>query len=121
MAILRKLAVLLVAVAVALPAGATSVTGVKVTRIRRGTSNDVFVQVSVPPGTLDCVGSGILVASETYVYDGDTSTGRILDAILLAAYSANKTIDIVGTGTCRTYGVGITQTRFENVSTAVIR
>ncbi len=119
MAILRKLAVIFVALAVALPAAATSVSGVKVTRIRRGTSNDVFVQVSVPPATLDC--NGTFVASEVYVYDGDTTAGRILDAIILAAYSANKTVDITGTGTCRTYGVNPFTTRFENVSNAVIR
>lgn len=119
MSILRKLAVLFVALAVALPAGATSVTGVKVTRIRRGTNNDVFIQVSVPPGTLDCLST--LAASEVYVYDGDTTNGRILDALILSAYSANKTVDIVGTGTCRVYGVAPFQSRFENVSTAVIR
>ena len=115
----RKLLACLVALAVALPAGATSVTGVKVTRIRRGTTNDVFVQVSIPPATLDC--NGTLVANETYVYDGETTAGRILDALLLAAYSGNKFVDIVGTGTCRTFGIAPFQTRFENVSAAVIR
>jgi len=115
----RKFLACLVALAVALPAGATSVTGVKVTRIRRGTTNDVFVQVSVPPGTLDCVST--FVANETYVYDGDTTSGRILDALFLAAYSGNKFVDITGTGTCRVFGVSPFFSRFENISAAVIR
>lgn len=116
---MRKLILALLVLAIAVPAGATSVTGVKVTRLRRGTANDVFVQVSVPPATLDCVGT--FVANEVYVFDGETPNGRILDAIFLSAYSANKTIDIVGTGTCRTVGVSPFTTRFELIDSAVIR
>jgi len=120
---MRKLLVAMLVLAIAVPAGATSVTGVKVTRLRRGTSNDVFVQVSVPPGTLDCLSSPI-AAQEVYVFDGETSNGRILDALLLAAYSANKTVDIVGTGTCRTFTTPppfTFTTRFEFIDSAVIR
>jgi hypothetical protein len=116
---MRKIVVALLVLAVAVPAGATSVTGVKVTRLRRGVSNDVFVQVSVPPGTLDCLST--LPANEVYVFDGETPNGRILDALLLAAYSANKTVDIVGTGTCRTFTVGPFTSRFEFIDSAVIR
>jgi hypothetical protein len=116
---IAKLVVAMLVVAIAVPAGATSVTGVKVTRLRRGTTNDVFVQVTVPPATLDCVGG--LVANEVYVFDGETANGRILDALLLSAYSANKTVDIVGTGTCRTFGISPFNTRFELIDPATIR
>lgn len=115
-----KVLVAALALTIALPAGATSVTTVKITRIRRAaTSGDVFVQVSVPPSTLDCAST--FAVNETYVFDGDTSTGRILDALLLAAYSANKFVDIAGTGTCRVYGVSPFFSRFENVQSATIR
>ncbi|HET7845031.1 MAG TPA: hypothetical protein VFL14_12830 [Xanthomonadales bacterium] len=114
-----KLIVALLALAIAVPAGATSVTSVKVNRLRRvASTSDVFVQVTVPPGTLDCVGT--LVANETYVFDGDTTLGRALEVVLSAAYSASKTVDIVGTGTCRTYGSPFT-TRYELIQSVVVR
>lgn len=112
-----KSIVALVMLAIAVPAGATSVSGVKVTRLNRGTANDVFVQVSVPPSPRDC--NGTLAANEVYVFDGETPNGRLLDALLLSAYSANKFIDIVGTGTCRSYSGGLF--RYELIRAAVIR
>lgn len=103
----------------ALPAAATSVNNVKINRVRYLTSsNDLYFQVTVPPGTLDCVGS--LVALETYVVDTDTDIGRLFETQILAAYSSGYRVNVIGTGACRTLGVSPFTTRYETVSTLTV-
>ena len=110
---------LLLCTLIAVPAAATSVTGVRITRLNRISGGDVLVQVSVPPGTLACLST--FPTNEIYIYDPETDAGRILDAQMRAAYTTNAFVDLLGTGTCVVFGTPPFQSRYERIATFTLR
>lgn len=109
----------LLALACALPAAATSVNGVRINRVRYATStNDMYFEVTVPPATLDCVST--LTANETYVIDTDTDIGRLFETQVLAAYSSQFLVNVIGTGSCRVTGQSPFFFRYETISTLTV-
>lgn len=119
MKIHARIGAVLLGALIAAPAGATSVTGVKITRLNRIASGDVLVQVSVPPATLDCTSAFVL--NEIYIYDPETDAGRILDAQMRAAYTTSAFVDLLGSGTCVAFGSPPFQSRYERISTFTLR
>jgi hypothetical protein len=104
---IRRIAALIVLLAVALPAGATAVSNTKIDRLTVNSSGQATITTAIVPSAGCRTNS-----TEYYVFDASTDRGRSQLMAALVAFSTQSLVNVSGTGACITVG----GTQVENLS-----
>jgi hypothetical protein len=96
---------MVLAALLASPASARTISNAKITEIKVGYFGESKVGVTVTggtsSGTIGCTPSSGF--NTTFLFDPGQGSGRSTLSVLLAAYLAGKTVDIIGSSGCTTF------------------